>query len=394
MNICIIGGGYVGLSLATMLSFKHNVSVLEIDEKKVDLINEFKSPISDTYIEKFFSERSKDLNLKCYKKPIDALNSSTEIIFIATPTNYDPKLNFFNVESVKKAIEVSIKLAVNAEIVIKSTLPVGFTENAIELFNCSRLHFSPEFLREGTALYDNLYPSRVIIGTHNYEFGKKYLDILKSSSCMDPNSIPSLIISPTEAESVKLFANTYLAMRVAYFNELDTYSLSKNISTKNIIKGICLDPRIGDFYNNPSFGYGGYCLPKDSKQLLANYKDVPSTLIKAIVDSNRIRKDFIADDIISRSPKTVGIFRLIMKSGSDNFRDSSIQGVMKRIKAKGINVVVYEPILKETTFFNSEVINDIEVFKKKSDLIVCNRLSHELDDVYDKVYSRDLFYCE
>ena len=387
----MIGAGYVGLSLATMLAVKHEVNLLEINPVKTSLINDKKSPITDEYITKYLASESDVLNLHAYTDPESALLQDTEVVLIATPTNYDPELNFFNVDSVNFAIKEALEFCPNAEIVVKSTLPVGYTVRAQKNFNSEKIHFSPEFLREGKALYDNLYPSRIIIGTNNEEFGRKYIELLKSCALKDHNSIHSLIIKPTEAESVKLFANTYLAMRVAYFNELDTYAVSKGLSTANIIEGVCMDPRIGDFYNNPSFGYGGYCLPKDTKQLLANYKDVPNTLIKAIVDSNIVRKDFIAEEIIARKPKTVGIYRLIMKSGSDNFRASSIQGIMKRIKAKGIKTVVYEPILKEDSFFNSEVIKDLESFKKQCDLIVANRLTDDIKDTEYKVFTRDLY---
>ncbi|MGN1393876.1 MAG: nucleotide sugar dehydrogenase [Succinivibrionaceae bacterium] len=389
MKICVIGAGYVGLSLATMLAVKHDVKLLEINKEKVDLINNKKSPITDDYITDFLS--NKPLFLKSSNNPLDCLTNETELVLIATPTNYDPKFNYFNVDTVNDAISESLKNANNAEIVVKSTLPVGYIEKTSKDFNTKKLHFSPEFLREGKALYDNLYPSRIIIGTENKDFGEKYIELLKSASLINNDDIPSLITSPTEAESIKLFANTYLAMRVAYFNELDTYAISKGLDTKNIIEGVCLDPRIGNFYNNPSFGYGGYCLPKDTKQLLANYNDVPSTLIKAIVDSNTIRKDFIAQEILDKQPNVVGIYRLIMKTGSDNFRSSSIQGIMKRIKAKGIKVVLYEPMLKEKLFFNSENITDLNEFKKISDIIVANRLNNDLLDVSDKVYTRDLF---
>ncbi len=388
MNICVAGAGYVGLSLAVMLSIKNKVKLLEICEDRVELINQRKSPITDEYITKYLDTR--ELNLEATSDPETALLDA-EIVLVATPTNYDPEENYFNVDSVLDVIEKAVKYAPNAHIVVKSTLPVGFIEDTRRKFGIAKLHFSPEFLREGKALYDNLYPSRIIIGTDDENFGKVYLELLAESAEKSRDEIPTLIIKPTEAESVKLFANTYLAMRVAFFNELDTYASSKNLSTRDIISGVCMDPRIGDFYNNPSFGYGGYCLPKDTKQLLANYKDVPSTIIRAIVDSNSVRKDYIAADILCRHPTTVGVYRLVMKSGSDNFRSSSIQGIMKRLKAKGITVVVYEPIMKEDSFFNSRVERDLRTFKNECDLIVANRITDDLKDVMDKVYTRDLF---
>ncbi|MGN1357654.1 MAG: nucleotide sugar dehydrogenase [Succinivibrionaceae bacterium] len=388
MKICIAGAGYVGLSLAVMLAVKHQISLLEINSDRVKLINERKSPITDEYISKYM--REKTLDLAATDDPKQAL-SGAEMILIATPTNYDPEENYFNVDSVIDVIEKALKYAPEADIVVKSTLPVGFIESTRKKFGIANLHFSPEFLREGKALYDNLYPSRIIIGTDNKQLAEKYLQILKEGAEKKADEIPVVILKPTEAESVKLFANTYLAMRVAFFNELDTYAASKGLSTKDIIQGVCLDPRIGDFYNNPSFGYGGYCLPKDTKQLLANYRDVPSTLIQAIVDSNSVRKDFVASEIVKKNPKVVGVYRLVMKAGSDNFRSSSIQGIMKRIKAKGIKVVVYEPIMKEDTFFNSQVIRDLDSFKSQCDVIIANRLTSDLSDVIDKVYTRDLF---
>lgn len=388
MQICVIGAGYVGLSLATMLSVCHSVKLLEINEERCKLINNRVSPIKDEYITKFFNE--KDLNLVATNDKQAALKDA-ELVLIATPTNYDPELDYFNVDTVDDSVVTALKYAPQAQIVVKSTLPVGYVKQTSEKLNISNLHFSPEFLREGKALYDNLYPSRVIIGTDNEEFGKKYIYLLKSVAITPYDDIPSLIIKPTEAESVKLFANTYLAMRVSFFNELDTYASSKGLDTKNIIEGVCLDPRIGNQYNNPSFGYGGYCLPKDTKQLLANYKDVPNSLIKAIVESNDVRKSFIADEIFKRNPKIVGIYRLIMKSGSDNFRASAIQDVMKSIKDKDIEVVVYEPILKDKEFMNSKVVNDLEQFKSLSDVIVANRIDKDLVDSVSKVYTRDLF---
>lgn len=390
-NITVVGAGYVGLSISVMLSTENHVKLLEISEDRVKKVNSKESPIKDNYIEDYL--KNKKLDLVATSDAESAMKDS-EIIFIATPTNYDPEMNYFNVDSVIAVIKQAKQYAPNADIVIKSTLPVGFVEGAKKEYGVEKLHFSPEFLREGKALYDNLYPSRVIIGTHDKEFGDKYIDLMKSVALKPAEEIPSLTLLPTEAESVKLFANTYLAMRVAYFNELDTYASMKGLNTENIIRGVCMDPRIGDFYNNPSFGYGGYCLPKDTKQLLANYQDVPNTLIKSIVDSNTVRKDFIATDILARKPKVVGIYRLVMKSGSDNFRSSSIQGIMKRIKAKGIPVVVYEPMLNEETFFNSTVEKDLAKFKNECDVIICNRMSDDLKDVTAKIYTRDIFNKE
>ena len=386
-KICVIGAGYVGMSLSVLLAVKNEVTVLEINSERVKLINERVSPITDKEISEYLAV--KQLNLKATDNAADALKGA-EFVIIATPTNYDPKLNYFDVSSVLSSIDSVLKFAPKAQIIVKSTLPVGFTEETSANLNLYNLHFSPEFLREGLALYDNLHPSRIIVGTHNEAVGHAFAKLLKESSL--EKDVPVLIIPPTEAESVKLFSNTYLALRVSFFNELDTYAAKKGLDPKSIIKGVCLDPRIGDFYNNPSFGYGGYCLPKDTKQLLANFEHVPNCLIKAIVEANSIRKDFIAEDILSKNPKTVGIYRLIMKSGSDNFRASSIQGVMKRIKAKGINVVVYEPLLKEDSFFNSKVERDLTAFKKECDLIITNRMQKELADVRDKIYTRDLFH--
>ena len=385
-KICVIGAGYVGMSLSVLLAVKNEVTVLEINSERVKLINERVSPITDKEISEYLAV--KQLNLKATDNAADALKGA-EFVIIATPTNYDPKLNYFDVSSVLSSIDSVLKFAPNAQIIVKSTLPVGFTEETSANLNLHNLHFSPEFLREGLALYDNLHPSRIIVGTHNEAVGHAFAELLKESSL--EKDVPVLIIPPTEAESVKLFSNTYLALRVSFFNELDTYAAKKGLDPKSIIKGVCLDPRIGDFYNNPSFGYGGYCLPKDTKQLLANFEHVPNCLIKAIVEANSIRKDFIAEDILSKNPKTVGIYRLIMKSGSDNFRASSIQGVMKRIKAKGINVVVYEPLLKEDSFFNSKVERDLTAFKKECDLIITS-MQKELADVRDKIYTRDLFH--
>ena len=386
MKICVVGAGYVGLSLAVMLSTKYEVHLVEISGEKVNLLRQRKSPIRDEYIEKYLAE--KELNLTVSSDLATSV-AGADFAIVATPTNYDPKLNYFDVSSVDTVVEQITELSPETYIVIKSTLPVGYTDDSSRRHRTDRLFFSPEFLREGKALYDNLYPSRIIVGSTDTAIGQKFADLLKSVALKD--DVQTLIMNPTEAESVKLFANTYLAMRVAYFNELDTYAATKGLDTAKIIEGVCLDPRIGNFYNNPSFGYGGYCLPKDTKQLLANYNNVPSTLIRAIVDSNTVRKDFVAEDIIRRNPKTVGIYRLVMKSGSDNFRSSSIQGIMKRIKAKGIEVVVYEPMMKEDSFFNSKVERDLAVFKQECDVIVSNRMSSDLDDVSEKVYTRDIF---
>ncbi|MBO6070769.1 MAG: nucleotide sugar dehydrogenase [Succinivibrionaceae bacterium] len=386
MKICVVGAGYVGLSLAVMLSTKYEVHLVEISGEKVNLLRQRKSPIRDEYIEKYLAE--KELNLTV-SSDLSASVAGADFAIVATPTNYDPKLNYFDVSSVDTVVEQITGLSPETYIVIKSTLPVGYIDDSSRRHRTDRLFFSPEFLREGKALYDNLYPSRIIVGSTDTAIGQKFADLLKSVALKD--DVQTLIMNPTEAESVKLFANTYLAMRVAYFNELDTYAATKGLDTAKIIEGVCLDPRIGNFYNNPSFGYGGYCLPKDTKQLLANYNNVPSTLIRAIVDSNTVRKDFVAEDIIRRNPKTVGIYRLVMKSGSDNFRSSSIQGIMKRIKAKGIEVVVYEPMMKEDSFFNSKVERDLAVFKQECDVIVSNRMSSDLDDVSEKVYTRDIF---
>lgn len=385
MKIAIAGVGYVGLSLATLLSQYNEVVALDIIKDKVDKINSKISPIEDKYIKKYL--RTKKLNLRATLDYKDAFYKA-DFIIICMPTNYDEKSNFFDTSLVEETIEKIKNMKIQTTIIIKSTVPVGFTERMKTKYNMNNIIFSPEFLREGKALYDNLYPSRIILGDKN-EQAKKFADLLKESSLKKDVTIK--FMKSTEAEAVKLFSNTYLALRIAYFNELDTYAELKGLNTKDIIDGVCLDPRIGNHYNNPSFGFGGYCLPKDSKQLKANYKDVPENIISAIVESNRTRKDHIADMISKRNPKVVGIYRLTMKSGSDNFRASAIQGVMKRIKAKGIEVVVYEPTLKEDNFFNSKVIKDIDEFKKISDVIIVNRLDENVSDVKDKVYTRDLF---
>lgn len=387
MKIAIAGTGYVGLSLATLLSQNHQVFALDIIPEKVKMINNRVSPIRDEYIEKYFKEKALDLTATLdYRKALE----NADFVIISTPTNYDDKRNFFDTSSIEDVIKKTIEVC-NLEkttIIIKSTIPVGYTERIKKQFNIKNIFFSPEFLREGNALYDNLYPSRIIVGAKT-EQARIFAELLKNASLNE--NTPIKFMDSTEAEAVKLFANTYLALRVAYFNELDTYAEIKDLNSKDIIDGVCLDPRIGNHYNNPSFGYGGYCLPKDTKQLKANYNDVPENLISAIIESNKTRKDHIANEIIKRSPKVVGIYRLTMKTDSDNFRASAIQGIMKRIKAKGIEIIIYEPTLKEKNFFNSRIENNLEKFKETADIIVANRTTKELDDVEEKIYTRSIF---